>query len=195
MAAKKKVAKRPVKKAARKPARKAAPKKVSAVPALYGSITAALVFKDSRPALEWYGNVFGGKVITRMEMPGGRIMHAEMKIGDAIIMLGDESKEMGIQSAESLGGSAVGMMHYVKDCDAVFARAVAAGAKVKMPLADMFWGDRFGEVVDPFGHRWAIATHKKDLSPKAMAAAAEAAMKEMMAGPPPDANGMGGPPA
>ena len=137
MAAKKKAARRPAKKAMRKPARKAAPKKVSAIPKGYTSVTPGLVFKDARPALEWYGTVFGAKVTTRMDMPDGRIMHAEVKIGDALIMLGDEAPKMGMPSAETLGGSSGALMLYVKDCDAVYARAIAGGARPLMPLADI----------------------------------------------------------
>ena len=181
--AKAKAAKRPVK----RPARKAAPKKASPIPKGYTALTSMLVFKDTRPALEWYQKAFGAKVTTRMDMPDGRVMHAEMRVGDALFMLGDEAPERGYPSAERLGGTATGLMHYTRDCDATFARAVAAGAKVLMPLMDMFWGDRFGELMDPFGHRWAIATHVKDLTPRQMAAAAEEAMKKMAAGQPPTA--------
>ncbi len=190
MAAKKKVAKaarKPAKKPVKKAARKAAPKKASPIPRGYTALTPMLTFKDTRPALDWYQQAFGAKVTTRMDMPDGRVMHAEMKIGDAIFMLGDEAPERGYPSPERLGGTASGMMHYCKDCDATFARAVAAGAKVLMPLMDMFWGDRFGELQDPFGHRWAVATHTRDLTPKQMGAAAEEAMKKMAAGEPPTA--------
>lgn len=183
MAAKKKAAKRAV----RKPARKAAPKKASPIPKGYTALTPGLAFKDARPAIEWYQKAFGAKVTTRMEMPDGRIMHAEVKIGDALLMLGDEAPDMGISSAETLGGSGGSIMLYVKDCDATFARAVGAGAKVLMPLMDMFWGDRWGQIVDPFGYRWGIATHVKDLTPRQMAAAAEVAVKQMMQGQPPTA--------
>lgn len=183
MAAKKKAAKRP----ARKVARKAAPKKASPIPKGYTSLTPALSFKDARPAIEWYQKAFGAKVTTRMDMPDGRIMHAELKIGNALLMLGDEAPQMGISSAETLGGSGGSLMLYVKDCDATWAQAVAAGAKPMMPLMDMFWGDRWGQLVDPFGYRWGIATHKKDLSPKQMAAAVEEAARQMAAGQPPTA--------
>lgn len=169
---------------ARRPVKKA-PKKVSAIPKGYGSLTPGLVMKDSRPAIDWYQKVFGAKVKVRMDMPDGRVMHAELKIGDSLVMLGDEG--MGIQSAETLGGSGASIMLYVKDCDAVYARAVAEGAKALMPMADMFWGDRFGQLVDPFGHRWAIATHVRDLTPKQMKTAAAEAMKQMAAGAAPTA--------
>jgi uncharacterized glyoxalase superfamily protein PhnB len=183
MAAKKKAARKP----ARRAVRKAAPRKVSPIPEGYTSLTPGLVFKDARPALEWYQKAFGAKLTTRMDMPDGRIMHAEVRIGNALLMLGDEAPQMGVPSAETLGGSSAGLMLYVKDCDAVFAKAVALGAKPLVPLMDMFWGDRWGQVVDPFGHRWGIATHQRDLSPRQMAAAAAEAAKQMAAGQPPTA--------
>jgi len=172
---------------ARRTAKKPPRKKVQAVPAAYGSLTPGLVFKDARPAIDWYGKVFGARVRTRLDMPDGRLMHAELQIGDSLVMLGDEAPERGIRSAESLGGSGTALMHYVKDCDAVFARAVAAGAKPLSPPADMFWGDRYSQVVDPFGHRWGIATHTADLSPKAMQKAADGFLAQMA--------GQGGAPA
>jgi uncharacterized glyoxalase superfamily protein PhnB len=112
-----------------------------------------------------------------MPGPDGKIMHAELKFGDRVLYLGEESPEMGAPSPQTLGGSAVSLMHYVKDVDKVFAGAVAAGAKPVMPPADMFWGDRYGMVVDPWGHRWGLATHKVDLTPKQMMKA----MNEWMA--------------
>ena len=104
-------------------------------------------------------------------------MHAELRFGDRVLFVGEEAPEMGAPSPQTLGGSAVSLMHYVKDVDAVFARAVAAGAKPTMPPADMFWGDRYGMVLDPWGHRWGLATHKVDLTSKQMMKA----MNEWMA--------------
>ena len=161
--AKKKAVKR--KTAARRPARK----KVEAVPRAYGSITAALAVRGAADAIAFYTKAFGAKELSRMPGPGGKLMHAEVKIGDRIVMLGDESPEMGSPSPQTLGGSAVAIMHYVKDVDAVYARAVAAGAKALFPPADQFWGDRMAGIQDPFGHRWSIATHKADLTPRQMA--------------------------
>jgi PhnB protein len=172
---------------ARRPARPAR-RKVQAIPAAYGSLTPALVFRDARLAIDWYGKVFGARVKTRMDMPDGRVMHAELRIGDSILMMGDEAPQMGVRSAESLGGSGSSLMLYVKDCDAVFARAVAEGARALMPPADQFWGDRWGQLIDPFGHRWGIATHTVDLSPRAMQKAAAEAMAQMAAGGPPAAS-------
>jgi PhnB protein len=159
----KKVVKKKV--ARKKPARR----KVEAVPKAYGSLTPGLAIRGAAAAIAFYVKAFGAKELSRMPGPDGKLMHAELKIGDRILMLGDESPEMGSPSPQTLGGSAVALMHYVKDVDAVFARAVAAGAKSLFPPADMFWGDRYGQVVDPFGHRWSIATHKADLTPKQMA--------------------------
>jgi len=172
--------------AARRVARKATrAKKVQAIPRGYGSLTPGLVFKDSHRAIEWYGKVFGAKVKDLMRWPDGRVMHAELRVGSSILMLGDEAPERGIPSAERLGGSGGSLMLYVKDCDAVFDRAVAAGAKPLMPMGDMFWGDRYGQLVDPFGHRWGIATHKVDMTPKQMAAAGAEFAKQMAAQGPP----------
>ena len=151
--------------ATRKPARR----KVEAVPKAYGSLTPGLAIRGAADAIAFYKKAFGAKELSRMPGPGGKLMHAEVKIGDRILMLGDEAPEMGSPSPQTLGGSAVALMHYVKDVDAVFARAVASGAKPLFPPTDMFWGDRYGQVVDPFGHRWSIATHKADLTPRQMA--------------------------
>lgn len=148
--------------------KKAARRKVEAVPKAYGSLTPGLAIRGAAAAIAFYVKAFGAKELSRMPGPDGKLMHAELKIGDRILMLGDESPEMGSPSPQTLGGSAVALMHYVKDVDAVFARAVAAGAKPLFPPADMFWGDRYGQVVDPFGHRWSIATHKVDMTPKQM---------------------------
>jgi PhnB protein len=149
--------------------KKRARRKVEAVPKAYGSLTPGLAIRGAAAAIAFYVKAFGAKELSRMPGPDGKLMHAELKIGDRILMLGDESPEMGSPSPQTLGGSAVALMHYVKDVDAVFARAVAAGAKSLFPPADMFWGDRYGQVVDPFGHRWSIATHKADLTPRQMA--------------------------
>lgn len=159
----KKAAKR--KTAARKPARR----KVEAVPKAYGSLTPGLAIRGAADAIAFYEKAFGAKELSRMPGPGGKLMHAEVRIGDRVLMLGDEAPEMGSPSPQTLGGSAVALVHYVKDVDAVFARAVASGAKPLFPPTDMFWGDRYGQVVDPFGHRWSIATRKADLTPRQMA--------------------------
>ena len=150
---------------------------VPPIPAGYRSVTPYLCVDGAARAIEFYVKVFGAKELSRMPGPDGKVMHAELRFGDRVFVLGDEAPEMGAPSPQTLGGSAVSLMHYVKDVDAVFARAVAAGARSVMPPADMFWGDRFGSLVDPWGHRWALATHKADLTPKQM----KKAMDEWMA--------------
>jgi PhnB protein len=152
--------------------------KVKPIPDGYHSVTPYLTLSDSARAIEFYKKAFGATEQFRMETPAGKIMHAEIKIGDSIIMLSDE---MGgdCQSPEALGGSPAGMMLYVEDVDAVFDRAVAAGGKVKMPLDDMFWGDRFGTITDPFGHVWSIATHKEDVPPDELEKRGKEAMAKM----------------
>jgi PhnB protein len=163
------------------------PKQGKPIPEGSHSLTPYLVCRDAPKAIEFYKKAFGARELTRMPGPGGSVMHAELKIGDSIVMMGDASPEMGAPSPQELGGSPVALMLYVKDCDAVFQRAVEAGATVTMPLGDMFWGDRYGQLKDPFGHRWSIGTHKVDLTARQRAAAHEAFMAEM-------AKGQGGPP-
>ena len=111
---------------------------------------------------------FGAVELFRMDGPDGKIAHAELKIGDSPIMLADEHPEQGFRSPTTFGGSSVGLMIYVDDCDAVYNQAVAAGAKVHRPLMDQFYGDRSGSLTDPFGHHWTVATHKEDVSPEEM---------------------------
>ena len=111
--------------------------------------------------------------------PTGKVMHAELKIGDSILMMGDEFPDYGSLSPESVGGSSMGLHIYVDNVDAAFDRAVKAGAKVEMPLMDQFWGDRYGKLKDPYGHKWSIATHKKDLSQDEMKKAMDDAMAKM----------------
>ena len=141
---------------------------VKAIPDGYYSLTPYLVCKGAAKAIEFYAKAFGAEETVRMPGPDGSIAHAEVKIGNSMLMLSDENKERGQLSPESIGGSPCSIMFYADDVDAVFSRAVAAGAKAEMPPADMFWGDRMGNIVDPFGHKWAIATHKEDVSPEEM---------------------------
>ena len=176
MATKRKAARRPAR--ARRPAARR-PARVATIPKGYHTVTPALSFKDARPAIDYYVKAFGAKVKVRMDMPDGRVMHAELQIGDSRVMLGDEAPQLGVRSAETLGGSSGSLMLYVKDCDAVFARAVAAGGKPMMPPADMFWGDRWGQLIDPFGHRWGVATHQADLTPAQVRRGAAAFMASM----------------
>lgn len=138
------------------------------IPEGYHTVTPYLIVRGAASALDFYRRAFNATELFRMPMPDGRIGHAEFRIGDSRLMLADEMPEMNIKGPQSLGGAAVGMALYVEDCDAVFKQAVAAGAKVERPLADQFYGDRSGTVVDPFGHNWTIATHTEDLSPEEM---------------------------
>ncbi len=175
-----------VKSAAKKVAKKAAKvaKKVAKaqpIPAGYHILTPSIVVRGAAEAIEFYKKAFGAKEKYRMGGPGGKIMHAEIKIGDSILMLSDEMPEMGNKSPLAVGGTASSVLIYTKNVDALFQQAVAAGAKPVMPVADQFWGDRYGQVTDPYGHVWQLATHKEDLTPKQMAKRAEAAFS----GPPP----------
>jgi len=178
--ARKAVRRRPA--ARRKPAPR--PKRVEAVPARYGTATPHLIVSPCAQALEYYRKAFGATVLSTMPGPGGLLMHAEMRIGDSIVMLADEQPPMGGQptprkTPRSAGATTGGVMLYVPDTDAVYARAVAAGGTGSMPPADQFWGDRYAQVEDPFGHVWALATHLRDVSEEEM----RAAMASM--GPPP----------
>lgn len=147
---------------------RAARKKASAVPKGYHTVTPYLIVRGAGKALDFYALAFGAKEKVRMGMPDGTVMHAEMRIGDSMVMLTDENLAWGAKSPETLGGSATHVMLYVKAVDDFVARAVAAGATVAMPAADMFWGDRYAKIVDPFGHQWSVATHVEDVGPKEM---------------------------
>ena len=141
----------------------------------YHTATPYLIIKDAASALEFYKRAFGAAELMRMTDPTGKISHAEIKIGDSPIMIGEESLERGARSPESLGGSPVSLFLYVDDVDALSQQAIAAGAKVVMPVQDQFWGDRYGTLADPFGHVWGVATHKEDVSPEEMRKRAAAA--------------------
>ncbi len=141
---------------------------VNPVPEGFHTVTPHLVVRDAAKAIEFYEKAFGAVERYRMPGPGGVVMHAELSLGDSIIMLGEEAPQMGATSPQTIGGSPVSLLIYVKDVDASFARADQAGCTVQMPPTDMFWGDRYGKLVDPFGHQWALATHKEDVSPEEM---------------------------
>jgi PhnB protein len=141
---------------------------VQAVPTGYAAVTPYLIVRDAARALDFYKKAFGATELMRFPAPGGRIAHAEIKIGDGVVMLADESPEMGHKSPQALGGTPVSLLCYVADVDARFAKAVAAGAVVKNPLKDQFYGDRSATLTDPFGHVWTIATHAEDVSPEEM---------------------------
>jgi PhnB protein len=154
---------------------------VSPVPAGYHTATPYLVVRGAAQALEFYKQAFGAVEHVRMDGPGGSIMHAEIKIGDSMIMLGDEHPEMGAKSPAAYGGSPVSILLYVPDVDALTKQALAAGAKEERPVTDQFWGDRMGSIVDPFGHKWSIATHTEDVSEAETARRFEELKKQMAA--------------
>jgi uncharacterized glyoxalase superfamily protein PhnB len=141
---------------------------VKAVPDGYHTLTPYLVCQGAADAITFYEKAFGATELVRMPGPGGSVMHAELRIGTSMLMLSDENPERGALSPKTVGGSPVSVFIYTEDVDALFARAVKAGAQGVAPPADMFWGDRFAQVVDPFGHSWAMATHKEDVSPEEM---------------------------
>jgi PhnB protein len=142
---------------------------VKPIPEGYHSITTCMTVKNADRAIDFYKKAFGAEEILRIPGPDGHgVMHAELKIGDSRCFISDEIKEMGNRSPESLGGSPAGIYLYVRDADATYKKAVAAGAAVKEPLRDMFWGDRCGTVSDPYGYAWTVATHKEDVSPEDM---------------------------
>jgi PhnB protein len=149
---------------------------VKPIPEGYHTVTPYLYINGAAKSLEFYKKAFGAIELFRMPGPGGKIGHAEIKIGDSPIMLADEHPEMGARSPDSIGGTAVGIVLYVEDVDALFKQAVAAGAKVERPVQDQFYGDRSGSLIDPFGHKWHLATHKEDVSPEEMQKRMQAAM-------------------
>jgi len=142
------------------------------------SITPHLICDGAADAIEFYKKAFGAEEMMRLPGPNGRLMHGSVRIGDSMVMLVDEVPEWGTLGPKALKGSPVTIHLMVDDVDAIFAQAVDAGATVKMPVADMFWGDRYGLVVDPFGHVWSIATHVRDMTPDEIAAAGREAMAQ-----------------
>ena len=148
--------------------------KVQAIPDGMHSVTPHLVCRGAAAAIDFYVRAFGAIERFRLPAPDGRLMHACVQIGDSLLFLVDEMPEHGALGPQALKGSPVTIHLQVQDADAVFGRAVQAGATVGMPLADQFWGDRYGQVVDPFGHRWSIATHVREVSREDMVAAMQA---------------------
>lgn len=187
----------PAKKAVAKPRAKASAQKAAApvaaraaatpspIPEGFHSVTPYLSIHGAAEAIAFYEKAFGATEIMRMTTPNGLLGHAEIKIGDSIVMLADEWPGMYARSPQSLGGVSCQIMLYVPAVDAFMARAVSAGATVTQPPTDMFWGDRFGKLRDPFGHEWAVATHVEDVPPEEIARRMEEASKSM--GPPADA--------
>jgi PhnB protein len=152
---------------------------VKPIPDGYHTLTPFLTVRDAIRAIEFYKQAFGAQERGVMKGPDGKVMHAELKIGDSIIMLSDEFPEFGALSPQSSGGAGMGLHIYVDGVDAAFDRAVNAGAQVEMPVTDQFWGDRYGKLKDPFGHKWSIATHTKDLSMDEMTRGMDEAMEKM----------------
>lgn len=152
---------------------------VKPVPEGFHTITPHLIVRDSKAAIEFYQRAFGAQLQGGIAyMPNGKVMHAMIKIGDSLLMLNDEFPEHGVVAPKD-GDGGVSLHIYVDNVDELFERATDAGAKVKMPLADMFWGDRYGKVVDPFGHQWTLGTHIKDMTQEEMKAAMDEAMAAM----------------
>jgi len=151
-----------------------------AIPEGFHSVTPMVVFRDARKAIEFYKRAFGARERFAMPGPDGRgVMHAELMIGDSIFMMGEENPQNPCKSAETAGGSPVSFYLYVESVDEVFQKAVNEGAKVLMPVGDMFWGDRVGTVQDPFGYSWMLGTHIKDLTPQEIEEGARAAFAHM----------------
>ena len=149
------------------------------VPEGFHSLNAYLAVDDAAAAIEFYKRAFGANERSRIPGPDGKIGHAELEIGDSLVMLADVFPEMGGQSPKSIGGTPVSVMVYVEDVDAVFDRAISAGATAERPVENQFYGDRAGQFVDPFGHQWFVATHVEDVPPEEMEERAKAAMAAM----------------
>jgi uncharacterized glyoxalase superfamily protein PhnB len=154
----------------------------SPIPEGFHSITPHLFCENAAEALAFYERAFGAQEVGRMDGPGGKIMHAELRIGDSMLMLADAFPEYGSRGPRALQGTPVTIHMYVEDADAVWQRAIDAGATVEMPLEDAFWGDRYGQVVDPFGHKWSIATRQREMTQQQI----EEAMRSAMPGMAPD---------
>ena len=151
---------------------------VKPVPEGYTTLSPYLVVDGAAQAIDYYQRVFGATERGRFDGPDGKVAHAELQIGDTVLMVADPSAETNIKAPTQLGATSVGLFLYVEDVDATVQRAVDAGATITQPVDDMFWGDRYGKVTDPFGHEWLIATHIEDVSPEEMAER----VKEAMAG-------------
>jgi len=149
--------------------------KVTPIPEGFHTLTPHLVVRDAERAIEFYQQGLGAQLLRKAYGPGGKVMHALLKIGDSMLMLADEFPDWGSFGPKSLKGSSVTIHLYVEDVDAFVAHAAAAGAKITMPLQDMFWGDRYCKLEDPFGHQWSVATHVRDVSPDEMQQAAQKA--------------------
>ena len=149
------------------------------IPEGYRTITPYLAVDDAAQAIEYYKKAFGARESVRMDAPDGKIAHAELEIGDSLVMLSDPFPQASTRPPKELGGTSASVFMYVEDVDAVVQQAVDAGAKITMEVADQFWGDRFGSVTDPFGQLWSIATHVEDVPPEEIAERGKAAMAAM----------------
>jgi PhnB protein len=149
------------------------------VPDGYHTVTPYLTLDDAAAAIDYYKQAFGAKERVRMDMPNGKVGHAELEIGDSLVMLSDAMPDGSSQPPSELGGTTAGVFLYVEDVDAVVKKAVDGGGTITMEVEDQFWGDRFGSVRDPFGHVWSVATHVEDVPPEEMAERAKAAMAAM----------------
>ena len=155
---------------------------VQPIPEGYQSVSPALTVDDAAEAIEFYKRAFGAKERFRMPGPEGNIAHAELEFGDSVVMLSDPFPHSTVKPPKELGGTSVGIFVYVEDVDALFEQAVNEGAIVAMALEDMFWGDRFGTVTDPYGHSWSFATHIEDVPPEEMEERSKQAMAAMSSG-------------
>jgi PhnB protein len=155
---------------------------VKPIPEGYHSLQTYLAVEDASKAIEFYKDAFGAEETIRMPGPDGKVAHAELQIGDSKLMLSDPFPQSSVRPPSERGGTTASIFMYVDDVDATFVQAQSAGADVVSELEDMFWGDRFGTLSDPFGHVWSIATHKEDLSEEEMAERSKAAMAEMAGG-------------
>jgi PhnB protein len=152
-------------------------KHVGPIPRGYHTVTPYLSVHNAAQALDFYKRAFGAEEVMRMNNPQGAVSHAEIKIGDSIVMIAEEAASTGLRSPQSLGGSTVSIVLYLNDVDTTFKQAISAGAKSQQPLADMFWGDRYGRLIDPFGHSWSLATHIEDVAPEEIQRRAQEATK------------------
>jgi len=149
------------------------------IPKGFHTVTPALTVRNAAEAIEFYKKALGAQELMRMQSPDGKISHAELKIGDSIIFISDEFPNMGNKSPQSLGGSTGNLYLYVEDVDKTYKQALQAGGKEKMAVQDMFWGDRYGQFLDPYGHLWGVSTHVKDMTEQETAEAAKAFYAQM----------------
>lgn len=151
---------------------------VKPTPDGFHTVTPSIVVNNSKEAIEFYKSVFGAKEIYQMPTPDGKTLHAMIQIGDSFVMMTDEFPHMGSRAPNTVGGTSTTIYMYVDDADKIYDQAIKQGAMPTMPIMDAFWGDRCGGIIDPFGHSWMIATHKKDVTPEEMKNAAKEFMSQ-----------------